>query len=218
LFFTSCDCFYNLSGVVLDRNNLKPIQGVFIGKTDTANLENPFNGKTRTSQNGTYEINGIAGSCNTIKMYFSKEGYRTQKVMLFNNSTDTIFLQPNTIQQKVVFDKSKAFRILGVEKTIDSSSSLHIDSTDCKSWVLDEYKIRKIIQDSKQINGYEWHHLFGHYPCFFEGKLIQDSIEFNYSINGGAWYTVSSPDTTLMFGSFNVNNNTYFLDSVWAGD
>jgi hypothetical protein len=40
--------------------------------------------------------------------------------------------------------------------------------------------------------------------------------EFEYSINSGAWFTVSSPDTTLMFGSFKEENNKYFLDSAWT--
>jgi hypothetical protein len=215
LTLTSCDCQYHLSGVVLDRLTKKPIENVAIGKTDTTNLDNPFNSKTMTQKNGDYEIFGIAGRCNEITMYFSKDGYETQKMIFPNNSTDTILLQPTAKQQTAIFEFNKDFEIVERKKSNDYPSS-DKDTTACIKWTLDKLAIEKIIQESKPISGPEWHHLFGHYPCRIHGRLQQGSTEFEYSINSGAWFTVSSPDTTLMFGSFKEENNKYFLDTAWT--
>jgi hypothetical protein len=215
LTLTSCDCQYHLSGVVLDKFTNKPIQDVAIGKTDTTDLQNPFNRKTMTTENGTYEIYGVAGRCNEITMFFSKDGYETQKLVFPNNSTDTILLQPTAKQQTTIFDINKDFDIVELEKSNDHPSS-DKDTTVCINWTLDKLEIKKIIQESEPISGFEWHHLFGHYPCRILGKLRQGSTEFEYSINSGAWFTVSSADTTLMYGSFKEENNKYFIDSAWT--
>ncbi len=215
LTLTSCDCQYHLSGVVLDKLTKKPIEDVAIGKTDTTDLDNAFNRKTMTRENGDYEIYGIAGRCNEITMFFSKDGYETQKIIFLNNSNDTILLQPTAKQQTAIFDFNKNFGIVELEKSNDYPSS-DKDTTACINWTLDKKEIKKIIQESKPINRPEWHHLFGHYPCRIHGKLRQGSTEFKYSINSGAWLTISSPDTTLMFGNFKEENNKYFLDSAWT--
>jgi hypothetical protein len=215
LSLTACDCQYHLSGVVLNKLTNKPIENVAIGKTDTTDLDNPFNRKTETSKDGEYEIYGTAGRCNETTMYFTKDGYETQKITFQNNSIDTILLQPTSKQQTVIFDFSKDFEILELQKSNDYPSS-DTDTTACIQWTLNKLDVEQIIKESKPISGPEWHHLFGHYPCRIHGKLLQDSTEFEYSINGGAWFTVSSPDTTLMFGSFKEENNEYFLDSAWT--
>lgn len=102
LTLTSCDCQYHLSGVVLDKLTKKPIQDIAIGKTDTTDLDNPFNRKTMTRKNGDYEIYGTAGRCNEITMFFTKDGYETRKITFQNNSTDTILLQPTPSQKNLV--------------------------------------------------------------------------------------------------------------------
>jgi hypothetical protein len=215
LFLSSCDCHYHISGVVLDKFSKIPIQDVAIGKTDTTDLDNPFNSKTMTAENGSFEVNGIAGICNEITLFFTKDGYETQKIMFKNNSSDTILLQPIIKQKAVIFDLNKEFEVLEIIKSNDYPSSDN-DTTVCLNWDLNKLEIEKIIRQSKPISGPDWHQLFGHYPCSIHGKLLQDSVEFKYSINSGAWVTISSPDTTLMFGSFNKENNKYFLDSAWT--
>ncbi|KXX66922.1 hypothetical protein AVL50_29655 [Flammeovirga sp. SJP92] len=169
----------------MDKLTKKPIQDVAIGKTDTNDLENPFNRKTMTTENGAYEIYGVSGRCNEITMFFSKDGYETQKIILSNNSTDTILLQPTTKQQTAIFDFKKDFEIVELEKSNDYPSS-DKDTTVCINWTLDKLEIKRIIKGSKPISGPEWHHLFGHYPCRIHGKLRKGSTQFNYSINSGA--------------------------------
>ena len=98
LFLTliSCDCQYHLSGVVLDKLTRKPIENVAIGKTDITDLDDPSNRKTMTRKNGEYEIYGVAGKCDEITMFFTRDGYQTEKVTFENNSNDTIFLKPTS--------------------------------------------------------------------------------------------------------------------------
>jgi len=215
LTLTACDCQYNLSGVVFDKLTMKPIGNVAIGEIGVTDLSNPLSQKTMTMKNGSYEIYGIKGKCKEITMFFTKDGYETQKVTFLNNSTDTILLQPTPKQQIVKFDFNKDFEIIELNKSNDYPSS-DTDTTVCIKWSLNKFEIEKIIKESKSISGPEWNHLFGHYPCRIYGKLLQNSTEFDYSINSGAWSTVSSSDTILRFGSFKKVNNKYFLDSAWT--
>ena len=213
--FSACDCQYHLSGVVLDKLTMKPIQGVTIGKTDTTDLDNPFNRKTTTAVNGSYEIYGVAGKCNKITMFFTKDGYKTKEISFSNNSADTILLQSLSKPYSSQFDSNKDFKILELRKSNDYPSS-DTDTTACFEWTLSRPELKSIIKGTTPINGPEWHHLFGHYPCRIHGKILQGTITYNYSINSGGWLRVSSPDTNLLFGNFKDENNKYFLDSAWT--
>ncbi len=90
----SCDCQLNVQGIVLNAKSKQPIENVAIGKTDTTDLDNPFNSKDLTDSTGEFKFRQIAGLCNSVPLYFSKEGYKTQMIELNNNSKDTIFLIP----------------------------------------------------------------------------------------------------------------------------
>ena len=114
-----------------------------------------------------------------------------------------------------IFDQNEIFKLTKVLKSNDYPSS-DKDTTICIGWTLTESAIEQIIKDSKPISGPEWHHQFGHFPCRIHGKLLQDSKEYEFSINSGSWLTVSSTDTTLIFGSFKEENNRYFLSSAWT--
>lgn len=93
LSLSSCDCHYHLSGTVLEKNTKEPISNVAIGKTDTTDLDNPFNRKTYTDYKGQFEISGVSGRCNEITMYFSASDYRTEKRTFDNGALDTIYLE-----------------------------------------------------------------------------------------------------------------------------
>lgn len=98
LTISSCDCYYHLSGVVVDKTTRKPISNVAIGKTDTTDLDNPFNRKTYTDNAGKFELSGVSGRCNKITMYFSAKDYQTQKITFRNGARDTIYLQRKATQ------------------------------------------------------------------------------------------------------------------------
>lgn len=91
----SCDCQIRVKGLVLNKETNRPISKIAIGKTDTTDLENPFNEKIYTDNEGQFEFMGIAGQCNDITLYFSGKGFETKKVTMINGSSDTIYLIPD---------------------------------------------------------------------------------------------------------------------------
>lgn len=90
----SCDCPINVTGVILDKETGLPIDSVAIGRTDTADLDNPFNDKAYSDSIGKYDYHRISGSCNTVTLYFTKKGYKTLKIETKNNN-DTIKMIKN---------------------------------------------------------------------------------------------------------------------------
>lgn len=62
----SCDCPIRISGKVIDNDSGLPLDSVAIGKTDTSDLDNPFNDKSYTDANGDFDFQGIAGKCNIV--------------------------------------------------------------------------------------------------------------------------------------------------------
>ena len=115
------------------------------------------------------------------------------------------------------FDPKIKYSILNIRKNNDYPSSMS-DTTICKEWHLNEVEIKQIIEDAKTISSSDWHYLFDHLPCGIDAQLQQDNNEFDLSINGGAWFTIGSTDTTIMYGSFEEENNKFFLSSVWTAE
>jgi len=91
----SCDCSFQISGIILNADTKTPINYVAIGKTDTTKLDNPFNKKKYSNFNGQFEFSGIGGGCKEVTVYFSKPGYKTLKKIILNNSRDTVYLKKN---------------------------------------------------------------------------------------------------------------------------
>jgi hypothetical protein len=87
----SCDCQIRVSGKVLDFDSKLPIDKVSISE-DTTDLDNPY---CITYKSGDFEFSHISGICDKVVLYFSKEGYKTQKITIENNKTDTIYLKKN---------------------------------------------------------------------------------------------------------------------------
>lgn len=95
LIINRCDCPVHVTGTVLDSKTKLPIENVAIGRTDTTNLNNPFNRKVYTDANGNFQFDGIAGKCDKVLLYFSAENYKIEKIAFDNNSIDTIFMMKN---------------------------------------------------------------------------------------------------------------------------
>ncbi|MBD3197360.1 MAG: hypothetical protein GF317_20055 [Candidatus Lokiarchaeota archaeon] len=104
LLIISCDCQIRVDGIVLNQETGKPIPNIAIGKTDTTDLDNPFNEKIYTDKDGRYDFNGIAGKCDDITLYFSGYGFLTEKVKLENGSSDTIYLKPD--QNNIILENT----------------------------------------------------------------------------------------------------------------
>ncbi|UII30447.1 carboxypeptidase-like regulatory domain-containing protein [Fulvivirga ulvae] len=216
LVLTGCDCQYEISGVVLDEVTNMPVPYVAIGRTDAGDADTPFNRKTFTEKQGEFVFNGVTGSCDEATLYFSHQDYITEKVTLPNSSTDTIYLRP--IQKtSIFFDKQREYKVKKLMKKNNSPSSMN-DTTICQEWDLTEKQIRIIIGKAKEIDGSQWHYQFDHLPCRVTGKLVQSDMEYDLSVNSGAWLTITSPDTTIMYGIFNEQTYAYFMSTAWTED
>lgn len=207
-----CDCQYEISGTVLDEASKMPIRHVAITTTNTTDPD--ATDHTYTEKYGEFVFSGIAGSCDEITVYFSHRDYVTKKVTIHNNSSATIYLRRKT-KGNAFFDKQREYKVKNLVKKNNAPSSMN-DTTICQEWNLTEKQIRIIIGEAKEINGSQWHYQFDHLPCRVTGKLVQNAREYDLSVNSGAWLTISSPDSSTMYGIFNEKANAYFMSTAWT--
>ncbi len=111
------------------------------------------------------------------------------------------------------FDTNQSFELIALKTEHDTTSS---DYFICEGWSIESVNLSLILKTVKSISGEEQHHLFDHLPCNLVGQLKQNEKVYDISINGGAWLTISNPDTTMIFGNFDKSNNAYFLSEVQA--
>jgi CarboxypepD_reg-like domain len=93
IIFTSCDCFQNVTGTVLDNETNQPIEGV------QAQKENMEYEKEDTNDNGEFALKSISGGlfgCPAMTVVISKDGYETQTVKIENSRHMVIKLQRTT--------------------------------------------------------------------------------------------------------------------------
>ena len=150
-----------------------------------------------------------------VQIVIDSTGIKVKSIdTVTKNSNDTILLESILREKQEVFDINKDFEINTLEKSSNYPSS-DTDTLACSKWNLSKTQIKKIILESIPINGFEWHHLFGHFPCQIHGKILQDSTEFEYYVNAGAWLKISSTDSTITLGSFKDENDQFFIDGAW---
>ena len=111
------------------------------------------------------------------------------------------------------FDLMEDFEVLSADKWIDNSKGT--DDLSCQDWNFTSDNIRNIIPRMKNISGPEWHHMFGHYPCNLSATIKQKSKIYEFVINAGSWLSIRSSDTILYYGSFDEENDTFFVDGAW---
>jgi hypothetical protein len=112
-------------------------------------------------------------------------------------------------------DLQDTFRITNIKKSSAYPSSDN-DTVQCIKWTLSERQIKNIIKDSRLMNGPDWHHLFGHYPCEISGQISQRNKTLDFHINSGSWLTVKLPDTIIFLGYFEKPYRHLFLDGPWT--
>lgn len=88
LIVSSCDCVYNVSGVVIDESTNKPITAVTISRTVDATSK-----VAHTDELGNFSEQVILRHCNQVTRFLSKEGYEIKRVRLENNSHDTLYMK-----------------------------------------------------------------------------------------------------------------------------
>ena len=108
------------------------------------------------------------------------------------------------------FNPQLDFSILDISRPHDYPSSLD-DSSICEGWELSENEITEIIRGAQEISGVLWDFSFDHLPCNHRAILVQGQKEYNLSLNGGSWMSISSPDSSIRMGVFDKKFEPYFL-------
>lgn len=112
------------------------------------------------------------------------------------------------------FNSTQTFDIINTKNSSNYPSSDN-DTTQCTNWILSNDDIKRIIKDSRLINGPEWHYIFEHFPCNISGQLKQNDNSINFRINAGAWLTLELIDTTVYLGVFDKKYRHLFLYGPW---
>ena len=80
-----------------------------------------------------------------------------------------------------------------------------------KEWELSENEITEIIRGAEEISGVLWDFSFDHLPCNHRAILVQGQKQYNLSLNGGSWMSISSPDSSIRMGVFDKKFEPFFL-------
>lgn len=124
LTLATCDHFQKAEGIVLDKQTMKPIDNVSVGKYEKEDTANSYSKRIYTEKNGLFEYHITSGGfqkCPDLVLVFNKEGYMTNKVTFASISTyDTVLLD------KVPFNRDSSIRITltAFDKKIESCIDL----------------------------------------------------------------------------------------------
>ena len=200
---------------VINANEDIDLEKVRIGMNKLVFLEQFF--KPTALLNEIKKLTVIESELGEAQMTFKFENYQL-KTIIFDSDYDWIDKQLTSKTKNIalLFNPKKDFTLI----PNDSSNSPCVDSTFEKkvTWTLTPKEIRRVFKNAKPINGSEWHHLFGHFPCSVEGKLLQNESIYGYAINSGGWFYIHASDTTLIYGNFNKELDSLFLGSAWTDD
>lgn len=114
---------------------------------------------------------------------------------------------------KFFFDQKAAFKIVSFESNSDYPSSDR-DHSYCDDWKLNETDITTILKNGTEINGPEWHHLFLHLPCMYEGTFVQNDQSYSFGINGASWFTIQHGNTSITYGDVKGLNASLFISKT----
>ena len=112
--------------------------------------------------------------------------------------------------EAVFFIPQLDFSISNISRPHDYPSSLE-NTYICEGWELNENEIKAIIRGASVIEGPEWHHMFDHLPCNHKAVLIQGKNEYELSLNGGSWMSISHPDTSIWLGVYDEKFDRFFI-------
>ena len=133
---------------------------------------------------GQYFLSVKQDSLSLLDSLICKKGYHDALMTLTWKSNDSLKItydvdfgdnvQTRTFGFSSAFDHTRSFKVVNYSKVIDEQIK-DVDTLSCNQWKLNSLDIEKVIKESKPISGYEWHHLYGHFTCEYEGKLLQGS-------------------------------------------
>lgn len=92
IILTSCDCYQNVTGTIVDAETNQPIEGAYVQK------EHKDYDKDETDEKGNFKVESISGGfrCPPMTVIISKEGYETLTVKINNGGNEKIKLKRTT--------------------------------------------------------------------------------------------------------------------------
>ena len=85
----------------------------------------------------------------------------------------------------------------------------------CDTWHVNKEAAYYIFRHAEVMSTFDLHNSFSIFACYERGKVKIDNKIYQYAINGGSWFTLSTKDTTYYFGCIlDSSTNKYFLSGV----
>lgn len=90
---TSCDCNYNVNGLILNSKTYRPVGDVQIRYKYDKESQSKISYHI-SNQEGKFHFSKVTMKCDPMWLSFSKEGYQTKSIEYESGTTDTLFLVP----------------------------------------------------------------------------------------------------------------------------
>jgi hypothetical protein len=138
----------------------------------------------------------------------------TQSGKIFFNDSPRLISASDTsvLKTRRLFDNQKPFQVILGGNRIEHTTS-DKDTVKCESWTLTTKQVIEIIKNSQTIDGTQWDLAFGFLACSVYGTIVQDSIEYPFTVNAGSHALVNNGDTTIIYGDYAKKDKRYFLSS-----
>ncbi len=106
--------------------------------------------------------------------------------------------------------KQNKFTIESTRKSFDTIAHFYKSYKDtCSSWKLNAGQIALIFSNSKTINGIELHDYYFNLPCSYDGVININHHRFTFTVNAGAYSTISLFDTFICLGYVGTDKNLF---------
>lgn len=98
----------------------------------------------------------------------------------------------------------ESVQVLSARKVRDPHSNYFKEyKSQCKDWKPTKAEVTEIFQNSKVIDGQEYHYNYEILPCYVIGKVIINcNIKAKYELNAGASAVILLPDTAYFLGYY----------------
>ncbi len=131
------------------------------------------------------------------------------------NTINTDDQVPEEVAQKKAPTKAAKFKIEDVQvltarKVRDPHSNYFKEyKAQCKQWKPSKAVITEVFQNSKIVDGREYHYYYEILPCYVIGRVVINcNIKAKYELNAGGSAVVILPDTAYFVGYY---GNEHFL-------
>lgn len=68
-------------------------------------------------------------------------------------------------------------------------------------------------KNSQPIDGTQWDLSFDFLSCAVVGTIIQDKIQYPFTVNTGSYALINSGDRTIIYANYGKKDKRYFLSS-----